>query len=95
MEVALEHGGDDVESTDEGKYQVTCAPDVFDDLRDAFDAVSLTPEIKEVTRLPQTTVDADPSVGKQVLKLLEALDEHDDVQTVSTNLNITDDLMNE
>ena len=51
--------------------------------------------IKEVTRLPQTTVDADPSVGKQVLKLLEALDEHDDVQTVSTNLNITDELMAE
>ena len=68
---------------------------MFDDLRDAFDAASLTPEIKEVTRLPQTTVDADPSVGKQVLKLLEALDEHDDVQTVSTNLNITDELMTE
>ena len=95
MEVALEHGGDDVESTDEGKYQVTCAPDAFDDLRDAFEAASLVPEIKEVTRLPQTTVDADPSVGKQVLRLLEALDEHDDVQTVSTNLNITDDLIDE
>jgi len=95
MEVALEHGGDDVESTDEGKYQVTCAPDAFDDLRDALEAASLVPEIKEVTRLPQTTVDADPSVGKQVLRLLEALDEHDDVQTVSTNLNITDDLIDE
>ncbi|MDA8698022.1 YebC/PmpR family DNA-binding transcriptional regulator [Rhodopirellula sp.] len=95
MEVALEHGGDDVESTDEGKCQVTCAPDAFDDLRDAFEAASLVPEIKEVTRLPQTTVDADPSVGKQVLRLLEALDEHDDVQTVSTNLNITDDLIDE
>ena len=95
MEVALEHGGDDVESTDEGKFQVTCAPEAFDDLSDAFDAASLTPEIKEVTRLPQTTVDVDPSVGKQVLKLLEALDEHDDVQTVSTNLNITDELMAE
>ncbi|MGB1926153.1 MAG: YebC/PmpR family DNA-binding transcriptional regulator, partial [Rubripirellula sp.] len=95
MEVALEHGGDDVETTDEGKYQVTCSPEVFDNLRDAFEASSLVPEIKEVTRLPQTMVDADASVGKQVVKLLQALDEHDDVQTVSTNLNITDELISE
>ena len=95
MEVALEHGGDDVESTEEGKFQVTCAPDVFDELSGAFEEASLTPEIREVTRLPQTTVDADPTVGKQVLKLLEALDEHDDVQNVSTNLNITDELISE
>ncbi|MDB4676962.1 YebC/PmpR family DNA-binding transcriptional regulator, partial [bacterium] len=95
MEVALEHGGDDVESTDEGKFQVTCSPEFFDELRDAFDAASMTPEIKEVTRLPQTTVDADPAVGKQVLRLLEGLEDNDDVQNVSTNLNITDDLMDD
>lgn len=95
MEVALEHGGDDVETTDDGKLQVTCAPELFDALGDAFEAASMEPDIKEITRLPQTTVDVDPAIAKQVLKLLETLDEHDDVQNVSTNLNITDELVEE
>lgn len=95
MEIALENGGDDVEATDDGKLQVTCAPEIFETLRDAFEAAEMEAELKEVTRLPQTTVDVDPSLAKQVLKLLEILDEHDDVQTVSTNLNITNELMEE
>ena len=93
MEVALENGGDDVETTDDGKLQVTCAPEDFDVLEDAFEAASMEAELKEITRLPQTTVDADPSVAKQVMNLLEALDEHDEVQNVSTNLNITDEMI--
>ncbi len=93
MEVALENGGDDVETTDDGKLQVTCAPEDFDALSDAFDAASMEAELKEITRLPQTTVDVDPSVAKQVMNLLEALDDHDDVQNVSTNLNITDEMI--
>jgi YebC/PmpR family DNA-binding regulatory protein len=93
MEVALENGGDDVETTDDGKLQVTCAPEDFDALGDAFDAASMEAELKEITRLPQTTVDVDPSVAKQVMNLLESLDDHDDVQNVSTNLNITDEMI--
>lgn len=95
MEVALENGGDDVEATDDNKLQVTCAPENFESLGDAIEAASMSAELKEVTRLPQTTVDVDPAIAKQVLRLLEALDEHDDVQTVSTNLNITDEIMQE
>jgi len=48
-----------------------------------------------VTRLPQTMVDVESSTAKKVIRLLEALDEHDDVQTVGTNLNIPDDVMDE
>jgi YebC/PmpR family DNA-binding regulatory protein len=95
MEVALEHGGDDVETTDDGKLQVTCTPDIYDVLADAFEAAGLEAELKEVTRLPQTTVDVEAGTAKQVLKLLESLDEHDDVQNVSTNLNITSEIMDE
>jgi len=95
MEVALENGGDDVEELDDGKLQVTCAPDVFDTLSDAFDDAGLKPEVKEVTQLPQTTVSVEASDARKVLKLLEALDEHDDVENVSSNLDITDELMQE
>jgi YebC/PmpR family DNA-binding regulatory protein len=93
MEVALDGGGDDLENTDEGKLQVTCSPDLYQELAEAFEAAGLEAELKEVTRLPQTTVDVEAGTAKKVLKLLENLDEHDDVQNVSTNLNITDEMV--
>lgn len=95
MEVALENGGDDVESTDDGKLQVTCSPDQFQNLEEALEKAELSMEVKEVTRLPQTTVDVESNIARKVLRLLEAIDEHDDVQTVSTNLNIPDEVMDE
>jgi YebC/PmpR family DNA-binding regulatory protein len=93
MEVALENGGDDVETTDDGKYQVTCTPDIFDQLSEAFTNAEISAEISEVSRLAQTTVDADRATAKKVIRLLEDLEEHDDVQNVSTNLNITDEML--
>jgi len=95
MEVALENGGDDVETTDDGKYQVTCTPDIFDQLSEAFTNAEISAEISEVSRLAQTTVDADRATAKKVIRLLEDLEEHDDVQNVSTNLNITDEMFEE
>lgn len=94
-EIALENGADDVEATDDGKLQVSCAPEAFADLSDAFVAAELKAELSEVTRIAQTTVDVDASTAKKVLKLLESIDDHEDVQTVSTNLNITNDLIEE
>jgi YebC/PmpR family DNA-binding regulatory protein len=91
-EIALEAGAEDVEPTDDGKLQVTCAPDSYQDLSEAFQRAELHPEISEVTQVPQTMVDVDESTAKKVLQLLENLDDHDDVQNVSTNLNITDDM---
>ena len=91
--IALDNGAEDVDQTDDGKFQVTCPPNSFDGLSEAFDKAELKPEIGEVTRLPQMTVDIDVDSAKRTLRLLEALDDHDDVQTVSTNLNITDEMM--
>ena len=92
---ALEAGGEDVEPTDDGKLQVTCPPEAFDGLSDAFAAASLKPELSQVTQLPQTNVDLDAATGGKVLRLLEQLDDHDDVQNVSSNLNFTDEMMAE
>ncbi len=89
-EIALEGGAEDVEHTDEGKLQVTCSPDAYQELSEAFQRAELHAEISEVTQVAQTTVDVDEVTAKKVLQLLENLDDHDDVQNVSTNLNITD-----
>ncbi|QDV10557.1 putative transcriptional regulatory protein [Rosistilla oblonga] len=92
-EVALEGGADDIQRSDSGGWEVTCPPESFSDLLAAFEAAELQPELSEVTRLPQTTVEVEGSVAQQAMRLLELLDEHDDVQSVSTNLNITDDAL--
>lgn len=92
-EIALESGAEDVESTDDGKLQVTTSPEAYQDVSEAFQRAKLKPEMAEVTQIPQTIVDVDESTAKTVLQLLENLDEHDDVQNVSTNLNITDQMV--
>ena len=94
-EIALENGGEDVEVDDEGTLQVTCAPDAHQALADSFAAGELSPDVSEVTQVAQTTVDLDASTAKNVLKLLESLDDHDDIQNVSTNLNITAEMFEE
>ena len=88
-EIALEHGAEDIEPTDDGKLQVTCLPESHQELADALAAAELPILVSEVTQIAQTNVDVDAAVAKQALKLLESLDEHDDVQNVSTNLNLT------
>ena len=86
-EIALENGGDDVESDDDGQIQVTCEPENHDALSEAFAAAELEADVNEITQIASTNVDVDGSTAKKVLSLLEALDDHDDIQTVSTNVN--------
>ncbi len=88
-EIALEHDAEDIEPTDDGKLQVTCAPESHQELSEALTAAELPLLVNEVAQLAQTMVDVDGPTANQALKLLEALDDHDDVQNVSTNLNIT------
>ena len=58
-------------------------------------AAGLEPETKELTRIPTTTVELDAEDARRMLKLMEALDDHDDVQNVSANFNIPDEVMAE
>ena len=75
-------------------FEVTCDPDRFSDVSDALDQASITCQSKQVTRIPGNTVELENvDAAKQVLKLMEALDDHDDVQSVSANFDIPDDAM--
>ena len=94
MEVALEAGADDVRR-DGDNFEVTCDPEVFADLMAALDAAEIEADVKQITRIPNSTVDLDVESGRKVLKLLESLDDHDDVQNVSANYNIPDEAMAE
>ena len=76
-------------------FEVICDPDAFTTVCDAVDAASLTTEVRHITRIPKDTVDLDADSARSVLKLMESLDDHDDVQNVAANFNIPDEAMAE
>ncbi len=86
IELAIEHGAQDVETT-AGKVEIYTSPENFTEVTSALEEAGIAMDVKEITRLAQNTVDVDAETAKTVLKLLETLEDHDDVQTVSTNLN--------
>jgi YebC/PmpR family DNA-binding regulatory protein len=94
MEVALEAGVDDVRH-DGDKFELICDPENYSHVDEMLDSAGLTPEAKEITRIPQNTVALNADDARRVLKLVEALDDHDDVQNVSSNFDISDQVMAE
>jgi YebC/PmpR family DNA-binding regulatory protein len=94
MELALEAGADDVKRTDDNKYEVTCDPAVYNDIEKALAHAGLTPEANQITRIAKNVVDInDAEAAQKILRLMERLDDHDDVQNVSSNFNIPDKVM--
>ncbi len=92
MELALEAGADDVR-LDAGNYEIICDPSVYQDVCKALTKAGIKPEVSQITRVPKNTVDLDAPTARKVLKLMERLDDHDDVQNVSANFNIPEEVM--
>ena len=94
MEIALEAGADDVRE-DAGNFEITCDPSVYQDVVQALADAKIRTEVSQLALVPQNTVDLDAPAARKVLKLMERLDDQDDVQNVSANFNIPDDVMAE
>ncbi len=92
LEGAIEAGADDVESTEEG-HAVTCAIGALFDVRDALEQRFGAPEEAKFDWRPSTTVTLDEERALAVLKLLDVLEENDDVQNVFSNMEIPEDVM--
>jgi len=92
MQLALEAGAEDVRTLEE-KFEVTCDPSDFQQVKQAFADADITLDVAEIARLPSNTVDLEVDTARKVVKLLEQLDDHDDVQSVSTNCNIPEEVM--
>jgi YebC/PmpR family DNA-binding regulatory protein len=93
FEGALDAGADNVESDDDS-HEVTCAPEDLGAVREALEARFGTPEYARLDWKPQTTVPvADEDAAKLLLKLLDILEDNDDVQRVQANFEISDELM--
>jgi YebC/PmpR family DNA-binding regulatory protein len=87
MEAVLEAGGDDLRIGEE-VYEVYTAPGAFHAVRDALEKAGLRPSNAELAMIPQNPVTIDPARQRQLLTLIEALDDHDDVQQVAANCEL-------
>ena len=92
FEAVLEAGADNVDSDDNG-HEVICTPEDFNSVREALEAVFGAPEESGLTWKPQNSIAVDEAQASTLLKLLDALDDNDDVQNVASNFDISDDVI--
>jgi len=88
MEVALEAGAEDVISDDDGAVEVLTAPGDFESVKDALEAAGLKPDMAEVTMRAENTVDLTGEDATRMQKLLDVLEDLDDVQAVYHNASL-------
>jgi YebC/PmpR family DNA-binding regulatory protein len=93
MELAIEAGAEDVQDQGE-QFEVTTSLEDFHTVRLAFDEKGLAYEMAEITMVPQTTVRIeDEKLAQQILRLMDALEDSDDVQNAYANFDIPDEIM--
>ena len=92
MELAIDAGADDMQTV-EDHYEITTAMENFETVRKALEEAGLPMDTAEITRIPQNTVTIDEKKGKALLKLMDILDDHDDIQKAYSNFDISDEVM--
>ncbi len=92
FEKAIEAGADDVDTSGD-RYEVYTAPAQLHAVAEAIEKMGLHPEEVKLTLVPKTTVSVDEKAASTLLKIMEALEEHDDVQDVNNNADISDEVM--
>ncbi|WP_406611146.1 YebC/PmpR family DNA-binding transcriptional regulator [Agarivorans sp. JK6] len=92
MEVALEAGADDVLSHDDGSVDVYTSPEEFGGVKDALDASGIVAINSEVTMVASTQAELDENTAPKLLRLIDMLEDDDDVQEVYHNGGISDDV---
>jgi len=95
MELALTAGADDMTTTGDC-FELTCQPDVYEQLKEALAENNIPTQVAELSMVPQNTVPVNDrdSAGK-IIALMDALEDHDDVQNVYANFDIPDDIISQ
>ena len=92
MNIILDAGADDMK-TDEDSYQIVTSPERFESVRHALETHGMKPEEAEIQLVPENTIHVEGKDAEQLLKLLEALEDHDDVQHVYANFDMDEKLI--
>jgi YebC/PmpR family DNA-binding regulatory protein len=92
LETALEAGAEDIRE-DDGNFEVITPPEAFDSVKAAIDKASIGCIVAEITMLPQSTTNLTGKEAEQMVRLMEMLEDNDDVQKVYTNADIPDEIV--
>lgn len=95
MEVAIEAGAEDVQPTDDGGFEITTEFNDFAAVRDALDAAKIAYASASIVQVPTTSASLDLAEQRKVLKLIDAIEENEDVQNVYHNLELSEDAFDE
>lgn len=93
MEAALEAGVEDVQTHEDGSIDVMTSPDTYSDVKDALIAAGFAPGNAEITQVPSTKAELDAEQAQKFFKMLDMLEDLDDVQNVFHNADISDDIL--
>ena len=94
MELALEAGAEDVRD-DGDNFEVICDPEIFEDVKSAIDGKEIPCVAAEVTMVPQNLTPVEGDTAQKLIRLIDALEDCDDVQQVYNNADLPDDFMEE
>ena len=89
FDLVIEAGADDLRD-DEDNFEIITSPDAFDTVLTAMKGAGIEPQVAEVEMVPQNYIKLEGGDARQMLKLMEALEDHDDVQKVSANFDISE-----
>jgi len=92
LELAIDAGGDDMQTVDD-YYEITTSVESFEPVRKAIEDAGIKTQSSELTRIPQNTVNVEEKHCKSLLRLMDTLEDHDDIQKVYSNFKITDEIM--
>ncbi|MDA8431889.1 MAG: YebC/PmpR family DNA-binding transcriptional regulator [Nitrospiraceae bacterium] len=93
MTAALEAGAEDMKNDpDEENYEIVTSPEDFETVKEALEKAHIAVESAEVTMLPKTYVVLDEKAAEQTIRLMDGLEENDDVQNVYSNFDIPDEV---
>jgi YebC/PmpR family DNA-binding regulatory protein len=91
MEIALDAGADDVSTTDE-LHEITCSPESFHEVKQAIEIAGLPVASADLAMIAANSISLDLESARKVMRLIDALDEHDDIDAVYSNADMPDDV---
>ena len=92
LELVINASGDNMQTIDD-YYEITTSVENFESVRKVIEDASINIQLAELTRIPQNTVNVEEKNCKSLLRLMDMLEDHDDIQKVYSNFDITDELM--
>jgi YebC/PmpR family DNA-binding regulatory protein len=93
LEIALTAGADDMQTVGD-TFEITCEPSAYEELKKSLQEKEIPTEVAEISMVPQSTVPvSEERTARKIISLMEAFEDHDDVQNTYANFDIPDEIM--